>query len=124
MDSGGQYLDGTTDITRTIALGSLTEEEKRDYTLTLKGHIKLISAKFLEGTTGYQLDILCRYPLWKEGIDFKHGTGHGIGYFLNVHEGPHRIASVPNDVDLENGMVVSIEPEYIRQENMESGLKI
>lgn len=110
VDSGGQYLDGTTDITRTIALGSLTEEEKRDYTLTLKGHIKLISAKFLEGTTGYQLDILCRYPLWKEGIDFKHGTGHGIGYFLNVHEGPHRIASVPNDVDLEKGMVVSIEP--------------
>lgn len=110
VDSGGQYLDGTTDITRTMALGPITEEQKRDFTLTLKGHINLISARFLKGTSGHQLDILCRYPLWQEGIDFKHGTGHGIGFFLNVHEGPHRIASVPNDVTLEKGMVVSIEP--------------
>ncbi|MDR7871251.1 MAG: aminopeptidase P family protein [Tissierellaceae bacterium] len=110
VDSGGQYLDGTTDITRTVAVGPLTHEEKRDFTLTLKGHINLISTKFLEGTNGYQLDILCRAPLWKEGLDFKHGTGHGVGYLLNVHEGPHRIASAPNDVALEKGMVVSIEP--------------
>ena len=110
VDSGGQYLDGTTDITRTVAVGNLTDEEKKDFTLTLKGHINLISAKFLEGTNGYQLDVLCRVPLWKEGLDFKHGTGHGVGYLLNVHEGPHRIASAPNDVVLEKGMVVSIEP--------------
>ena len=91
VDSGGQYLDGTTDITRTVAVGPLSQEEKRDFTLTLKAHINLISAKFLEGTNGYQLDILCRQPLWKEGLDFKHGTGHGVGHLLNVHEGPHRI---------------------------------
>ncbi|NLY47231.1 MAG: aminopeptidase P family protein [Tissierella sp.] len=110
VDSGGQYLDGTTDITRTIAVGPLSDEEKKDFTLALKGHINLIDTKFLEGTTGYQVDILCRAPLWREGIDFKHGTGHGVGYLLNVHEGPHRIASAPNDVALEKGMVVSIEP--------------
>ncbi len=116
LDSGGQYLDGTTDITRTIAVGPLTDEEIKDFTLTLKGHINLIDAKFLKGTTGYQLDILARYPMWKEGLDFKHGTGHGIGYLLNVHEGPHRIASAPNDVALEKGMVVSIEPGLYKAE--------
>lgn len=110
VDSGGQYLDGTTDITRTIALGDITDEEKRDFTLTLKGHINLSDAKFLEGTNGYQLDTICRYPLWQEGLDYKHGTGHGIGFLLNVHEGPHRIASAPNDIALEKGMIVSIEP--------------
>lgn len=110
VDSGGQYLDGTTDITRTIALGPITEEEKKDFTLTLKGHINLNDAKFLEGTNGYQLDIICRYPLWQENLDYKHGTGHGIGFLLNVHEGPHRIASAPNNVALEKGMIVSIEP--------------
>jgi Xaa-Pro aminopeptidase len=110
VDSGGQYLDGTTDITRTIALGDITDEEKRDFTLTLKGHINLSDAKFLKGTNGYQLDILCRNPLWQEGLDFKHGTGHGVGYLLGVHEGPHRIANSPNDVSLEKGMIVSIEP--------------
>ena len=110
VDSGGQHLDGTTDITRTVAVGSLTDEEKKDFTLTLKGHINLMNAKFLEGTSGYQLDILCRYPMWEEGLDFKHGTGHGIGYLLNVHEGPHRIASIPNFVALEKGMITSIEP--------------
>lgn len=110
VDSGGQYLDGTTDTTRTISLGPITEEEKKDFTLTLKGHINLSDAKFLEGTNGYQLDIICRYPLWQEGLDYKHGTGHGIGFLLNVHEGPHRIASAPNDVALEEGMIVSIEP--------------
>ncbi len=110
VDSGGQYLDGTTDITRTIALGDITDEEKTDFTLTLKGHINLSDAKFLEGTNGYQLDILCRAPMWKHGLDFKHGTGHGIGYLLGVHEGPHRIANSPNYISLEKGMIVSIEP--------------
>ena len=110
VDSGGQYLDGTTDITRTIALGPITEEEKKDYTLTLKGHINLINARFLAGTNGHALDILCRYPLWQEGIDYKCGTGHGIGFLLNVHEGPHRFANVPNNIALEEGMIVTIEP--------------
>lgn len=115
VDSGGQYLDGTTDITRTVAVGPLSQEEKRDFTLTLKAHINLISAKFLEGTNGYQLDILCRQPLWKEGLDFKHGTGHGVGHLLNVHEGPHRIGAVPNDIELEKGMVTSIEPGVYKE---------
>jgi len=110
VDSGGQYLDGTTDITRTMALGPITDEEKKDFTLTLKGHINLIDTKFLEGTNGYQLDVICRYPLWQEGLDYKHGTGHGIGFLLNVHEGPHNIAAAPNNIELEKGMVVSIEP--------------
>lgn len=110
VDSGGQYLDGTTDITRTIVLGDISDEEKRDFTLTLKGHINLSNAKFLSGTNGYQLDILCRAPMWQEGLDFKHGTGHGVGYLLGVHEGPHRIANSPNNISLEKGMIVSIEP--------------
>lgn len=110
VDSGGQYLDGTTDITRTIVLGPITDEEKRDFTLTLKGHINLINARFLYGATGSNLDVLARYPLWQEGIDYKCGTGHGVGFLLNVHEGPHRIALVPNNVKLEKGMVVTIEP--------------
>lgn len=114
VDSGGQYLDGTTDITRTVALGPITNLEKKDYTLTLKAHINLSRIKFLQGTNGYQLDIACRYPLWQEGIDYKHGTGHGIGFLLNVHEGPHRIANAPNDIELEEGMIVSIEPGVYR----------
>ena len=88
----------------------ITDEEKTDFTLTLKGHINLSNAKFLKGTNGYQLDILCRAPMWKHGLDFKHGTGHGIGYLLGVHEGPHRIANSPNYISLEKGMIVSIEP--------------
>lgn len=110
VDSGGQYLDGTTDITRTITLGAITDEEKKDFTLTLKGHINLCDAKFLEKTTGHQLDMICRAPLWKEGLDYKHGTGHGVGYLLGVHEGPHNISPAPKSVALEKGMVVSIEP--------------
>ncbi len=110
VDSGGQYLDGTTDITRTVVMGPITEEEKRDFTLTLKGHINLGNARFLYGATGHSLDVLARYPLWQEGIDYKCGTGHGIGYLLGVHEGPHRIAMVPNSVVLEKGMIASIEP--------------
>ncbi len=110
VDSGGQYYDGTTDVTRTMVLGPISDEEKRDYTLTLKGHINLINARFLAGTNGHALDILCRYPLWQEGIDYKCGTGHGIGFLLNVHEGPHRFANSPNDIALEEGMIVTIEP--------------
>lgn len=110
VDSGGQYYDGTTDITRTVALGELTEEEIKDFTLTLQGHIKLASARFLHGATGHSLDVLSRYPLWQEGIDYKCGTGHGIGFMLNVHEGPHRISTVVDHVVLEEGMITSIEP--------------
>lgn len=110
VDSGGQYLDGTTDITRTIALGPINEEEKIDFTLTLKAQINLSNAKFLHGSNGYQLDILCRAPMWQEGLDYKHGTGHGVGYLLGVHEGPQRIANSLNTVPLEKGMIVSIEP--------------
>ena len=110
VDSGGQYFDGTTDITRTVVMGPITEEEKRDFTLTLKGHINLSNARFLYGATGHSLDVLARYPLWQEGIDYKCGTGHGVGFLLNVHEGPHRIAMVPNTVVLEKGMIASIEP--------------
>lgn len=110
VDSGGQYYDGTTDITRTIRVGELTEEEMRDYTLVLKGMINLSQQVFIAGATGSQLDIIARKPLWDHGMDYKHGTGHGIGYFLNVHEGPHRIASVPNLIKLEPGMIVSNEP--------------
>lgn len=115
VDSGGHYFNGTTDITRTISLGEPTDEEKRDFTLALKGHINLISAKFLEGTSGHALDILARYPLWQEGIDYKSGTGHGVGYLLSVHEGPHRISTVPNEVALEEGMVVTVEPGVYKQ---------
>lgn len=115
VDSGGQYLDGTTDITRTVALGEVTDEEKIDFTLCLKGHINLADTKFLENTTGHQLDAICRKPLWQEGIDYKHGTGHGVGYLLNVHEGPHRIATQANSVNLEKGMVVSIEPGVYKE---------
>lgn len=110
VDSGGQYYDGTTDVTRTIILGDITEEEKHDYTLTLKGHINLINARFLYGATGTHLDTLARYPLWQEGLDYKCGTGHGVGFMLNVHEGPHRISPMLNDVKLEKGMIVTIEP--------------
>jgi Xaa-Pro aminopeptidase len=110
VDSGGQYLDGTTDITRTLAMGELTEEERTDFTLVLKGMINLSMQNFLYGTTGSNLDIIARAPLWRAGLDYKHGTGHGIGFFLNVHEGPHRIAMIPNTIRLEKGMIVSNEP--------------
>lgn len=115
IDSGGQYLDGTTDITRTFVLGELTEEERKDYTLVLKGHIGLMRAKFLKGATGSALDIKAREPLWNEGIDYKCGTGHGVGFFLNVHEGPQSISSVPNKVALEPGMIITNEPGVYRE---------
>ena len=124
VDSGGQYYNGTTDITRTIVLGKLTEEEKRDYTLVLKANIALAKAKFLYGATGANLDVLARQPIWKYGIDYKCGTGHGVGFFLNVHEGPQGFR--PNNyTKLEKGMILTNEPGIykegkfgIRTENM------
>lgn len=110
LDSGAQYLDGTTDITRTIALGELTEEEKTDYTLVLKGHIALAMAKFPAGTRGAQLDVLARMPIWKQGMNYLYGTGHGVGHFLSVHEGPQSIRMNENPVILQPGMVTSNEP--------------
>lgn len=110
VDSGGQYLDGTTDITRTVPLGQISDEERKDFTLTLQSLIALSSARFLQGSTGHYLDSIARYPMWQEGLDYKCGTGHGVGYLLNVHEGPHRISSAANNVVLEKGMVTSIEP--------------
>ena len=110
LDSGAQYLDGTTDITRTIALGELTEEEKTDYTLVLKGHIALAMANFPVGTRGVQLDVLARMPIWKRGMNYLHGTGHGVGHFLSVHEGPQSIRMNENPVVLQPGMVTSNEP--------------
>ena len=110
LDSGAQYLDGTTDITRTIALGELTEEEKTDYTLILKGHIALAMAKFPAGTRGAQLDVLARMPIWSHGMNFLHGTGHGVGHFLSVHEGPQSIRMDENPIVLQPGMVTSNEP--------------
>ena len=110
LDSGAQYLDGTTDITRTIALGPLTEEEKTDYTLVLKGHLQLQNAHFPAGTCGTQLDVLARIAMWKSGINYLHGTGHGIGHFLCVHEGPHQIRMNHMPTPLEPGMIVTDEP--------------
>lgn len=128
-DTGGHYREGTTDITRTIVLGPLTEEEKRAYTLVLRGHLNLAAARFPAGVCGANLDILAREPLWEYGMDYNHGTGHGVGYLLSVHEGPQRIQwKIPGAVQhvpLEEGMVVSNEPGYyeagkfgIRHENL------
>lgn len=115
VDSGAQYLDGTTDITRTIALGELNDEEIKDFTLVLKSHLALMSAKFLKGTTDRALDIISRYPLWKENQDYKHGTGHGVGYFLGVHEGPHSISPRGAGIPMEVGMIVSNEPGIYKE---------
>ncbi len=125
VDSGAQYLDGTTDITRTITLGNPTAQEKHDFTLVLKGHLALQRAKFPVGTTGCQLDVLARMPLWQEAMTYGHGTGHGVGHFLGCHEGPQSIRTNLVDVKLAPGMVTSNEPglyktgEYgIRTENL------
>ena len=115
VDSGGQYLDGTTDITRTVSIGSPSEFTKKAFTLVLKGHIALGSAQFPEGIGGQHLDTLARQFLWHEGLDFDHGTGHGVGSYLNVHEGPHRIGKGSNNVPLREGMVVSNEPGYYKE---------
>jgi Xaa-Pro aminopeptidase len=111
LDSGGQYLDATTDVTRTLALGEPTQQMRHHFTLVLKGHIALGSARFPEGTTGAQLDALARAPLWNAGLDFDHGTGHGVGSYLSVHEGPQRIAKT-GAAPLVPGMIVSNEPGY------------
>ena len=110
VDSGGQYQDGTTDITRTIALGSVTEEQKQVYTLVLKGHIQLEILKFPVGVSGTQLDALARKDLWAAGMNFLHGTGHGVGSYLNVHEGPHQIRMEYRPEPLRAGMTVTDEP--------------
>lgn len=129
-DTGGHYLEGTIDITRTIALGSLTQEEKEMYTTVLKGHIQLEMARFLQGCSGQSLDVLARTPLWEKGLDYNHGTGHGVGYLLSVHEGPNSFRYRPsvngrNDCVFEEGMITSDEPGIylegkfgIRLENM------
>ena len=114
LDSGGQYLDGTTDVTRTVAIGQATPEQRNRFTLVLKGHIALGMARFVKGTTGSQLDALARHALWQEGLDYDHGTGHGVGTFLGVHEGSQRISKVGNTVALEPGMVISNEPGYYK----------
>lgn len=130
MDTGGQYLEGTTDITRTVALGPVTEEEKKCFTLVLRGNLNLGAAKFKYGCCGANLDYLARFPMWEEGLDYNHGTGHGVGYFLNVHEGPNNFGwkvtdGGRNQTVFEEGMITSNEPGLyfegkfgIRLENM------
>lgn len=110
MDTGGHYLQGTTDITRTVVIGRASEDMKKHYTAVLRGHLDLASAVFRHGTCGLQLDLLARAPLWEIGLDFNHGTGHGVGYLMNVHEGPQRIANRGNMVPMEEGMLTSDEP--------------
>ena len=122
LDSGGQYIDGTTDITRTIALSAPSEELRTDYTLVLKGHIQLALVQYLEGTRGSQLDILARHALWQQGLNYGHGTGHGVGFFLNVHEGPQNIRTEVNPTPLELGMITSNEPGLYR--SGEYGIRI
>ena len=114
VDSGGQYLDGTTDITRVTVIGTPSAEMRRRYTQVLKGHIALARAQFPAGTTGSQLDPFARQFLWHDGVDFDHGTGHGVGCYLSVHEGPHNISKRPSDVALRPGMIVSNEPGYYK----------
>jgi Xaa-Pro aminopeptidase len=117
IDSGGQYLGGTTDITRVVAVGQITAEHRRDFTLVLKGMIALSAARFPRGAKSPMLDAIARAPLWAEGMDFGHGTGHGVGYFLNVHEGPQSISpsTMPEPhTAMEPGMITSIEPGLYR----------
>ena len=114
VDSGGQYLDVTTDITRVTVIGAPSAEMRRRYTQVLQGHIALARAQFPAGTTGSQLDPFARQFLWRDGVDFDHGTGHGVGCYLSVHEGPHNISKRPSDVALRPGMVVSNEPGYYK----------
>jgi Xaa-Pro aminopeptidase len=115
VDSGAQYLDGTTDVTRTVAIGEPSREMKERFTLVLRGHLALASVRFPAGTTGSALDALARAALWAHGFDYDHGTGHGVGSYLGVHEGPQRIAKQPNSVPLQAGMIVSNEPGYYKE---------
>ncbi len=122
VDSGAQYLDGTTDVTRTIAIGEPTAEMRDRFTRVLKGHIALATAVFPRGASGSQLDILARAALWQAGIDYEHGTGHGVGAYLGVHEGPQRVSKMPSMIALEPGMVISNEPGYYKTD--EFGIRI
>lgn len=115
IDSGAQYVDGTTDVTRTVPIGTPSQEMRERNTLVLQGHIALATVRFPKGTTGSNLDALARHPLWQAGLDYDHGTGHGVGVFLGVHEGPQRISKAPNTVALETGMIVSNEPGYYKE---------
>ncbi|MGE3302517.1 MAG: M24 family metallopeptidase [Hyphomonadaceae bacterium] len=115
IDSGGQYLDGTTDVTRTVAIGTPSAEMRDRFTRVLKGHIALARVRFPAGTSGHQLDALARLSLWGAGLDYDHGTGHGVGAYLGVHEGPHRISKGVNAVALLPGMIVSNEPGYYKE---------
>ena len=115
IDSGCQFLNGTTDITRTVAMGPLSDEEKRDFTLTLRSLIALSTARFLYGSTGSNLDVLARMPMWENGLDYKCGTGHGVGYFSTVHEAPQRFAVKPNTAKLEKGMTITVEPGVYKE---------
>lgn len=115
VDGGGQYLDGTTDVTRTVAVGHATEDQRRMFTLVLKAHIAMATVRFPAGTTGHQLDAVCRAPMWAAGLDYDHGTGHGVGAYLGVHEGPARIAKAVNTQPLLPGMILSNEPGYYRE---------
>ncbi len=114
VDSGAQYLDGTTDVTRTVAIGEPSAEMRERFTLVLKGNLALGRVRFPPGTTGSSVDVLARAPLWARGLDFDHGTGHGVGSYLGVHEGPQRISKAPNSVALQPGMIVSNEPGYYK----------
>jgi len=124
VDSGGQYRDGTTDVTRTVHFGTPTHLEKRNFTLVLQGHINLATAVFPEGTIGNQLDLLARTPLWKHGLDYRHGTGHGVGAFLNVHEGPQSVSFRESAYKqpMEAGMTITDEPGYY--EDGQYGIRI
>lgn len=115
VDGGGQYLDGTTDVTRTMAIGEGTDEQRRMFTLVLKGHIAMAVIRFPQGTSGMQLDAVARQPLWNAGFDYDHGTGHGVGSYLGVHEGPQRIAQWGTSQPLLTGMILSNEPGYYRE---------
>jgi Xaa-Pro aminopeptidase len=114
VDSGAQYLDGTTDVTRTVAIGEPSQEMKERFTLVLKGHLALARVRFPAGVTGSALDALARMALWQHGLDYDHGTGHGVGSYLGVHEGPQRISKAPSTVPLQPGMIVSNEPGYYK----------
>jgi len=127
VDSGAQYLDGTTDVTRTVAIGAPSEEMRERFTLVLKGHLALARVRFPAGVSGSALDALARMALWQQGLDYDHGTGHGVGSYLGVHEGPQRISKAPSSVALQPGMIVSNEPGYyktgaygIRIENLQA----
>ncbi|MES2862057.1 MAG: aminopeptidase P family protein [Pseudomonadota bacterium] len=115
VDGGGQYLDGTTDVTRTMAIGEPSADQRRMFTLVLKAHIAMAVIRFPVGTTGHQLDALARAPMWMAGLDYDHGTGHGVGSYLGVHEGPQRIAKAVNTQPLLTGMILSNEPGYYRE---------